>query len=106
VTPATPIDAAALAQARESLEFAYRSPETPICSVVRRTDLRLVLDALKEARLGGWNDALIEAENAVFHVARSRKNKRTNEFKLPLQEIKAIRALAVTAEALAAKEQS
>lgn len=46
----TTIDASALAQARERLELSYRWPETPICSSVCRADLRLVLDALRDAR--------------------------------------------------------
>lgn len=57
---------------------------------------RLIARAREESRREAWNNALVCAENAVFEVARSRKNKRTNEFKLPLQEIEAIRALAVT----------
>lgn|GEM_PF-6603950 len=63
---------------------------------VKHSDaLAWVARARDEARREAWNNALVCAENAVLEVARSRKNKRTNAFTLPLQDIKAIRALAV-----------
>ena len=88
-------DKSALEKARERLEDECQRFKECYRFDPEHADVRLVLDALAEEPRRKWNDALVCAENAVFEVARSRKNKRTNEFKLPLQEIKAIRALAV-----------
>ena len=52
----THIDASALAQARERLDADWHDSHHTVVTVVDRTDLRLVLDALKEAeeRLAKW----------------------------------------------------
>lgn len=60
----TPIDASALAQARERLHYAAESAldEERTYSRARASDLRLVLDALKDARGQAFEDAAKECE--------------------------------------------
>lgn len=54
----------ALDEARERLEAAMYSPLASSCSVVKPADLRLVLDALKEAELS--RDNLLKAQDELL----------------------------------------
>ena len=64
---ATPIDAAALAQARERLEYELEQ-YVEDCRPFRpeRADLRIVLDALREARMQAFEEAAGLANDKVI----------------------------------------
>lgn len=75
----TPIDAAALAQARERIEkhamiYGYRVQDGKHIEVrtVDWRDLRLVLDALAEPRCTAAERAYLDAERAYFNDPKTR----------------------------------
>ena len=91
------IDASALAQARESLEMDYKYPASEQLSLVQRADLRLVLDALREARRQAFEEAADLANDKVISCCDDDYQCGSNE---------AASIIEREIRALAAKEQS